>query len=49
LRARLSALADGSDPLALQRAFAAGMLTADPAADPVYFVECVTNAEGGVM
>src|ERR1035437_5409346 len=35
LRARLSALADGSDPLGLQRAFAAGTL----AADPVYFVD----------
>ena len=30
LRARLAALADGSDPLALQRAFAAGMLKTDP-------------------
>ncbi len=39
LRARLSALADGSDPLATQRAFAAGMLAADPAPDPVYFVD----------
>jgi transposase len=39
LRARLSALADGSDPLGLQRAFAAGMLAADPAADAVYFVD----------
>jgi len=39
LRARLTALADGADPLALQRAFAAGMLRADPAADPVYFVD----------
>ncbi len=38
-RTRLGALADGTDPLALQRAFAAGMLTADPAADPVYFVD----------
>ncbi len=38
-RARLSALADGSDPLGLQRAFAARMLAADPAADPVYFVD----------
>src|SRR5664280_1361772 len=37
LRARLSALADTSDPLALQRAVAAAMLSADPAADPVYF------------
>ena len=39
LRARLSALADGSDPLELQRAFAAGMLSHDPAGDPVYFVD----------
>ncbi len=39
LRGRLGALADGGDPLALQRSFAAGMLTADPAADPVYFVD----------
>jgi Helix-turn-helix domain len=39
LRARLSALADGSDPLGLQRAFAAGMLAADPAGDAVYFVD----------
>lgn len=38
-RTRLAALADGSDPLGLQRAFAAGMLRADPAADPVYFVD----------
>src|SRR5664279_3317710 len=39
LRSRLSALADGSDPLGLQRAFAAGMLAADPAGDAVYFVD----------
>lgn len=39
LRTRLSALADGSDPLALQRSFAAGMLKCDPAPDPVYFVD----------
>ena len=39
LRPRLSALADGSDPLGLQRAFAAGMLTADPAGEAVYFVD----------
>lgn len=39
LRGRLSALADGCDPLALQRAFAVGMLAADPAGDPVYFVD----------
>ena len=39
LRGRLAALADGTDPLAMQRAFAAGMLAADPADDPVYFVD----------
>ena len=39
LRARLSTLADNADPLGLQRAFAAGMLAADPAADTVYFVD----------
>ena len=39
LRARLSALAGACDPLGLQRAFAAGMLAADPAADAVYFVD----------
>jgi len=39
LRARLGALAGGCDPLGLQRAFAAGMLRADPAGDPVYFVD----------
>ncbi len=39
LRTRLATLADGSDPLALQRAFAARMLAADPAGDPVYFVD----------
>jgi transposase len=39
LRGRLSALADSCDPLQLQRAFAAGMLAADPAADAVYFVD----------
>ena len=38
-RRRLGALADGADPLGLQRAFAAGMLSADPPADPVYFVD----------
>src|ERR1019366_7116524 len=39
LRSRLSALADNCDPLGLQRAFAAGMLAADPAEDTVYFVD----------
>jgi transposase len=39
LRARLAALADGADPLGLQRAFAAGLLAADPAGEQVYFVD----------
>src|SRR5450756_2016392 len=39
LRARCSALAEHCDPLGLQRAFAAGMLAAGPAADAVYFVD----------
>jgi len=39
LRSRLGALADGSDPLALQRAFAKGMLAADPPGSPVYYVD----------
>src|SRR5674536_319722 len=39
LRAWLSAPADASHPLALQRPFAAGILPADPATDPVYFVD----------
>ena len=39
LRTRLAALADGCDPLAVQRAFAARMLAVDPAGDPVYFVD----------
>lgn len=38
-RARLGALADECDPLALQRAFAAAMLAADPATSPVYYVD----------
>ena len=47
LRARLAALADGSDPLGLQRGFAAGMLAADPAGDPVYFVDDHFKAYAG--
>jgi hypothetical protein len=39
LRTRLGALGDGTDPLGLQRAFAAGMLAADPAPEAVYFVD----------
>src|SRR5680860_1567310 len=47
LRARLAALADGSDPLELQRAFAAQMIAADPAGDPVYFVDDHFKAYSG--
>lgn len=39
LRPRLAALADGCDPLDLQRAFAAAMLAADPCDTGVYFVD----------
>jgi len=39
LRPRLAALADGSDPLGLQRAFAKSMLAADPSGSPVYYVD----------
>ena len=39
LRDRLCVLADGSDPLALQRSFAARMLAADPPVSPVYYVD----------
>ncbi len=39
LRTRLGALADRSDPLALQRAFAKGMLAADPPGSPVYYID----------
>jgi hypothetical protein len=39
LRDRLSALADGSDPLALQRAFATATLSADPPTSPIYYVD----------
>jgi transposase len=39
LRSRLSALADGSDPLALQRAFASATLAADPPTSPIYYVD----------
>jgi len=38
-RSRLSALADRSDPLGLQRAFAQGMLADDPPTSPVYYVD----------
>jgi transposase len=39
LRPRLAAIADACDPLALQRAFAAAMLAADPNQAGVYFVD----------
>lgn len=39
LRPRLAALADGTDPLQVQRAFAARMLATDPAGEAVYFVD----------
>jgi transposase len=39
LRTRLSALADGGDPLALQRAFASATLAADPPTSPIYYVD----------
>ena len=39
LRPRLAALADGCDPLALQRVFATAMLAADPCEAGVYFVD----------
>jgi hypothetical protein len=39
LRPRLAALADGADPLGLQREFAKAMLAADPAGSPVYYVD----------
>ncbi len=39
LRTRLGALADGSDPLALQRAFAKETLAADPPGSSVYYVD----------
>ncbi|MBP2414242.1 hypothetical protein JOF48_003041 [Arthrobacter stackebrandtii] len=39
LRPRLTALADGSDPLKVQQALAPGMLAFDPADGPVYYVD----------
>jgi hypothetical protein len=39
LRPRLSAIAEGCDPLGLQRAFAAAMLAADPCTSGVYFID----------
>jgi len=39
LRSRLSHLADGSDPLALQRSFARATLAACPPTSPIYYVD----------
>jgi hypothetical protein len=39
LRPRLAAIADGTDPVALQRLFASAMLAADPVASGVYYVD----------
>src|SRR6266849_3392148 len=39
LRPRLAQIADGSDPLAVQRLFASAMLTADPVMSGVYYVD----------
>jgi hypothetical protein len=38
-RERLSALADGSDPLGLQRVFAKATLQADPPESPLYYLD----------
>src|SRR5207342_1605670 len=39
LRPKLAAIADGTDPVALQRMFASAMLAADPVACGVYYVD----------
>jgi hypothetical protein len=39
LRPKLAAIADGTDPVALQAAFASAMLAADPVASGVYYVD----------
>jgi hypothetical protein len=39
IRPRLAAIADRTDPVALQRLFASAMLAADPAASGVYYVD----------
>ena len=39
LRPALAAIADGTDPVALQRMFATAMLAADPVASGVYYVD----------
>ena len=39
IRPRLAAIADGTDPVALQRLFASAMLAADPVLSGVYYVD----------
>ena len=39
LRPRLATIADGTDPVALQRLFASAMLAADPVISGVYYVD----------
>jgi hypothetical protein len=39
LRPRLAAIADGTDPVGLQRMFASAMLVADPVVSGVYYVD----------
>src|SRR6266704_5168951 len=39
IRPRLAAIADGTDPVALQRLFASAMLAADPVTSGVYYVD----------
>jgi Transposase protein len=39
IRPKLAAIADGADPVALQRLFAAAMLAADPVVSGVYYVD----------
>ena len=39
LRPRLAQIADGADPLAVQRMFASAMLAADPVTSGVYYVD----------
>jgi hypothetical protein len=39
LRPKLAAIADGTDPVAMQAAFAAAMLAADPVTSGVYYVD----------
>ena len=39
LRPRLAAIADGTNPVAVQRLFASAMLAANPVISGVYFVD----------